>query len=403
MIVVLAFATVLMTERATILRTSKHTSANSAMKSEPCRASRSIWLAACLGLLPISSVLFWAASALPLFVKFRFRWVAIFAPIFFVAAFSIDAMVAPVGKQILESPRFHSTGILLSNMPLLYLTKWYNSVVMGHFIVLAALAPVALLLDWCVSRAWRTRALTLIKQVHLATIPATDVPPELISVHDNVDVELMVGRQIIDEVNEIAADVETATRQNIKPAIKTELDSPVLCPQFESKHWVAATNAQRHDNYFTAETLQHFDESLNLLEMHRQQIESSASDQALSRDCFATENYSMTRKDEPVGHGSNMFLPRVKNSKHFVGQKYQVKETIIDIIRFAKRNAVPSGSTRLEQTSNDAPTQMKPAAIANAIGLPLGENSTFANGEALPFLMGYLNGVRKASDQAGER
>lgn len=79
-----------------------------------------------------------------LILLFRIQAGAAFLSAFFFkfVAFLLDPVVAPIGSLILEAPQLHSAFTALYNMPLVPLTRFNNSLVMGSGALAIVLMPV---------------------------------------------------------------------------------------------------------------------------------------------------------------------------------------------------------------------------------------------------------------------
>lgn len=95
-----------------------------------------------LGFAPFLSL----QTVLVLFVVFLFRVQlgAVFVSAFFFKfiAFLLDPAADPIGRMLLENPSFRPLWITMYNVPLLPMTRFNNSIVLGSFAISLILCPV---------------------------------------------------------------------------------------------------------------------------------------------------------------------------------------------------------------------------------------------------------------------
>lgn len=108
-----------------------------------------------LGLAP--AVSFQSVLVFAVIFLFRVQFGAAFATAFFVKfmAMPFDPLFHRIGSFVLEDPTLEPAFTWMYNVPLVPLTRFYNSIVMGSAVVSILLAPVVFVLSKIVIRRYR--------------------------------------------------------------------------------------------------------------------------------------------------------------------------------------------------------------------------------------------------------
>ncbi len=100
---------------------------------------------------------------------FRIQMGAAFLAAFFFAfvAWLLDPVFHSVGSAVLEADSLQSLFTVMYNMPLVPLTRFNNSIVMGSAVVTIALSPVVYLVSLTLIKKYRSTVLVWLKETKL--------------------------------------------------------------------------------------------------------------------------------------------------------------------------------------------------------------------------------------------
>jgi uncharacterized protein (TIGR03546 family) len=108
-----------------------------------------------LGFSPVFSLQSVLVFVIMFFFRVQIGAALLAAPVFAIPAYLLDPVFHSIGSKILEMDSLNSTFTQLYNMPIVPMTRFNNSVVMGSGVLAIALAPVVYVLALILIRTYR--------------------------------------------------------------------------------------------------------------------------------------------------------------------------------------------------------------------------------------------------------